>query len=385
MNYINQEYIEQGIKVEISVLDIAKKTKEYHLIFHFTNCTSKFENQVESLYIVLEKYIHQDLLPDTKPIFARCYLSDIVNQNDKIEKILSLLECSVSIIGQPMMDGSKIALWVIMSTNIEMIRKNGTYIVSHNGYLQSFFTERIDKKYTNTDIYDQTNYLLSTFEEKLKALEYSLEANCLRTWFYINDIDNNYLEFAKARKENFEKNGLTTKTHFIASTGIEGKSQTHQQKIMMDAYVIEGLEKEQIQYLYASDFMSSTMNYGVTFERGVMIHFGDRKNVFISGTASIDQNGNVVYIGDIEKQLLRMLQNMNTLLGEAGCIDQDISMMIIYIRDIGDYSFVRNYFEEYYSKVPKLILLSSICRPEWLIEIECIASTTSYNASFSDY
>jgi enamine deaminase RidA (YjgF/YER057c/UK114 family) len=80
-----------------------------------------------------------------------------------------------------------------------------------------------------------------------------------------------------------------------------------------------------------------------------------------------------------------MLQNVNALLGEAGCPDQDISMMIIYIRDIGDYSFVRNYFEKYYSKVPKLILLYSICRPEWLIEIECIASTTSYNASFSDY
>lgn len=385
MNYINQEYVEQGIKVEISVLDIPKKTKEYHLIFHFTNCSSKFENQIESLYIVLEKYIHQDLLPHTKPIFARCYLSDIVNQHNKIEKILSLLECSVSIIGQPMMDGSKIALWVIMRTNVEIIREDETYIVSHNGYLQSFFAERIDKKYSKTNIYDQTNHLLSTFEEKLMALEYSLEANCLRTWFYINDIDNNYLEFAKARKENFEKNRLTTETHFIASTGIEGKSQTHQQKIMMDAYVIEGLEKEQIQYLYASDFMSSTMHYGVTFERGVMIHFGDRKNVFISGTASIDQDGNIVYIGDIEKQLLRMLQNMNALLGEAGCTDQDISMMIIYIRDIGDYSFVRNYFEKHYSKVPKLILLSSICRPEWLIEIECIASTTSYNASFSDY
>lgn len=385
MNYINQEYVEQGIKVEISVLDIPKKTKEYHLIFHFTNCSSKFENQIESLYIVLEKYIHQDLLPHTKPIFARCYLSDIVNQHNKIEKILSLLECSVSIIGQPMMDGSKIALWVIMRTNVEIIREDETYIVSHNGYLQSFFAERIDKKYSKTNIYDQTNHLLSTFEEKLMALEYSLEANCLRTWFYINDIDNNYLEFAKARKENFEKNRLTTETHFIASTGIEGKSQTHQQKIMMDAYVIEGLEKEQIQYLYASDFMSSTMNYGVTFERGVTIHFGDRKNVFISGTASIDQNGNVLYAGDIEKQLLRMLQNVNALLDKAGCTFKDISMMIIYIRDIGDYSFVRNYFEKHYSKVPKLILLSSICRPEWLIEIECIASMPYYNASFSDY
>jgi enamine deaminase RidA (YjgF/YER057c/UK114 family) len=385
MNYINQEYIEQGIKVEISVLDIPKKTKEYHLIFHYTNCSSKFENQVESLYIVLEKYIHQDLLPHTKPIFARCYLSDIVNQHNKIEKILSLLECSVSIIGQPMMDGSKIALWVIMRTNVEIIRKNEIYIVSHNGYLQSFFAERIDKKYSNTNIYDQTNHLLSTFEEKLMTLEYSLEANCLRTWFYINDIDSNYFEFAKARKENFEKNGLTTKTHFIASTGIEGKSQATQQKIMMDAYVIEGLDKQQIQYLYASDFMSSTMNYGVTFERGVTIHFGDRKNVFISGTASIDQNGNVVYAGDIEQQLLRMLQNVNALLDKAGCTFKDISMMIIYIRDIGDYSFVRNYFEKYYSKVPKLILLSSICRPEWLIEIECIASIPSFNATFNDY
>ena len=385
MNYINQEYVEQGIKVEISVLDIPKKTKEYHLIFHFTNCSSKFENQVESLYIVLEKYIYQNLLPDTKPIFARCYLSDIVNQHNEIGKILSLLECSVSIIGQPMMDGSKIALWVIMRTNVEIIRKNEAFIISHNGYLQSFFSERIDEKFSNLNINEQTSHLLTTFEEKLKTFDYSLEANCLRTWFYINDIDNNYFEFAKARKENFEKNGLTTKTHFIASTGIEGKLQYPQQKIMMDAYVIEGLDKEQIKYLYASDFMSSTMNYGVTFERGVMIDYGDRKNVFISGTARIDQYGKIVYIGNIEKQLLKMLQNVKILLEEAGCSFEDISMMIIYIRDIGDYPFVRNYFDKYFSQIPTLILLSSICRPAWLIEIECIASTPYYNTSFSDY
>jgi enamine deaminase RidA (YjgF/YER057c/UK114 family) len=80
-----------------------------------------------------------------------------------------------------------------------------------------------------------------------------------------------------------------------------------------------------------------------------------------------------------------MLQNVKILLEEAGCSFEDISMMIIYIRDIGDYPFVRNYFDKYFSQIPTLILLSSICRPAWLIEIECIASTPYYNTSFSDY
>ncbi len=65
--------------------------------------------------------------------------------------------------------------------------------------------------------------------------------------------------------------------------------------VMMDAYAISGVRKEQIRYLSAPDHLSPTHVYGVTFERGVSVAYQDRKHIIISGTASIDSAGKIVY------------------------------------------------------------------------------------------
>ena len=67
----------------------------------------------------------------------------------------------------------------------------------------------------------------------------------------------------------------------------------------MDSYAVDGLEPGQIQFLYAPTHLNPTYEYGVTFERGTAVTYGDRKQVFISGTASIDNRGEIVYPGDI--------------------------------------------------------------------------------------
>ena len=105
----------------------------------------------------------------------------------------------------------------------------------------------------------------------------------------------------KARKEVFITQNLTEKTHYIASTGIEGRHADPSVLVQMDSYAVDGLEPGQIQFLYAPTHLNPTYEYGVTFERGTAVTYGDRKQVFISGTASIDNRGEIVYPGDIVK------------------------------------------------------------------------------------
>ena len=69
----------------------------------------------------------------------------------------------------------------------------------------------------------------------------------------------------------------------------------------------------------------------------------DRKQIFISGTASIDNQGEIMYPGDILKQTERMLENIDTLLQEAGGGLQDIMQAIVYLRDPADYVVVATY------------------------------------------
>lgn len=87
----------------------------------------------------------------------------------------------------------------------------------------------------------------------------------------------NYAGVVKARKEVFITQNLTEKTHYIASTGIEGRHADPSVLVQMDSYAVDGLEPGQIQFLYAPTHLNPTYEYGVTFERGTAVTYGDRK------------------------------------------------------------------------------------------------------------
>ena len=153
----------------------------------------------------------------------------------------------------------------------------------------------------------------------------------------------------------------------------------------MDAYSILDIQKSQQKYLYAKSHLNSTYEYGVTFERGTRVEYGDRSHYFISGTASIDNKGNVLHIGDIKQQTIRMWENVEMLLKEGGASLDDIMQIIVYLRDVADYSTVSKMFEEKFPNVPHVITLAPVCRPTWLIEMECIAVNSNHNDEFKAF
>ena len=129
-------------------------------------------------------------------------------------------------------------------------------------------------------------YVMQLAEEGCKLSE-----NCIRTWLFVNDIDLNYGGVVRARNQVFFTQGLTVHTHFIASTGIGGRQQDPNVLSQMDNYAIAGIRQEQIHYLYAPTHLNRTSDYGVSFERGTYVDYADRRHVFISGTASINNKG----------------------------------------------------------------------------------------------
>ena len=202
----------------------------------------------------------------------------------------------------------------------------------------------------------------------------SLAENCVRTWLFVQNVDVNYRGVVKARKEVFATQGLTEDTHYIASTGIEGRYQDANVYVTMDAYAVKGIAPAQIRYLYAPEHLNRTFEYGVTFERGTAVTYGDRRHVFISGTASIDRYGEIVYPGDVIRQAERMMENITALLREADADCSDIMQAVVYLRDTGDYARVEQFMSANYPDLPHLIVLAPVCRSGWLIEMECMAT-----------
>ena len=224
---------------------------------------------------------------------------------------------------------------------------------------------------------DSAANTLSIFEAYSRILAGSgltLKDNCVRTWCYVDDIDNNYKGFYKTRTAFFAENGLTPATHYIASTGIAGSMPAGCGVVGMDALAVKDPSAADVKYLKGSSNLGRTDAYGVTFERGATLMLDGCRTALISGTASIDTAGHVLHVGDVEAQSLRAWENISVLLDEAGMSFGVLTVMITYIRNKEDYAAVRRLYDERFDgSIPHLFLHAPICRPDWLMETECIA------------
>jgi enamine deaminase RidA (YjgF/YER057c/UK114 family) len=317
-------------------------------------------------------------------VLKRYFLSDAANQSHQLLATqIENSDCALSIVEQPPLDGTKIALWVYLQTGVQTrTLPHGDYEVSHGGYRHIWSASNFNK--ASKSEY-QTRLLLNDYVMRLAGQGCSLANNCIRTWFFVQNVDVNYAGVVKARNEVFLTQNLTEKTHFIASTGIAGRHADHEVLVQMDAYAIDGVQPEQIHYLYAPTHLNPTYEYGVSFERGTYVDYGDRRQVFISGTASINNRGEIMYPGDIRKQTLRMWENVETLLAEAECTFEHVGHLIVYLRDIADYTVVQGMFEERFPHIPKVYLQAPVCRPGWLVEMECMAVKPIQNEEFKAY
>lgn len=117
-----------------------------------------------------------------------------------------------------------------------------------------------------------------------------------------------------------------------------------------------------------------------SFSRGLRIDLGSVVILLISGTASIDEHGRSVHIGDFRAQLRRTYQNITGLLQAEGATWKDIVRTSCYLRDIErDYAAFNEertafFREQGLDPLPASTGIQAIlCRPELLVEIEAIA------------
>ena len=352
----------------------AGEVEEIHAILHVTPMQDLFADQLIRLNQALEALMARPETNGAQPVFMRYFLSDATNQAPLIP---ATQPCTVSYIQQPPLNGSKVALWIYMQKGTEVNNVNESTVVSHNGY-KHIWTMGLTDTSADTSYMQTWNTMLS-YIKHLRMFDATLLNNCIRTWFYVRDVDTQYAGLVKSRRECFLEHGLTPTTHYISSTGIGGIPVKPKALIQLGSYALTGLEPEQQRYLYALSHLNKTIEYGVTFERGTLMQYGDRNHIYISGTASINNQGEVIHVGDIRRQTERMWENVSALLNEGGMDFSDIMQIIVYLRDSADYQLVKHMFDERFPDTPFVITLAPVCRPTWLIEMECIAVKETKN------
>ena len=366
---------------EVFKFDNGTEVQEYHVMIHVDDATSTYPEQLEAIINAYNSLIDGEL-KGARSVFKRYFLSDSANQADDII-VNDVTDCAKSIIQQAPLDGTKVALWVYLQTNVQTgVGKSGLYEVKH-GDFRHLWNGSAHNMAANSEY--QTRLLFNEYNMQLLEEGCTLKDNCIRTWFFVNDVDLNYGGVVRARNQLFFTQGLTVNTHFIASTGIGGRQADPNVLSQMDNYAIAGIEQEQIHYLYASSHLNRTSDYGVSFERGTRVDYQDRRQVFISGTASINNKGEIMYPKDVRQQTHRMWENVETLLAEAECTYEDVGYMVVYLRDTADYQVVHQLYQERFAGKPYVIVHAPVCRPGWLIEMECMAVRQVDNPQFKAY
>lgn len=117
-----------------------------------------------------------------------------------------------------------------------------------------------------------------------------------------------------------------------------------------------------------------------SFARALAFEIADTTVLLISGTASVDENGETVHVGDFRAQCWRTYRNITTLLESADMTWHDIVRTTCYLRDIErdykDFNEVRTAFFGWVGLEPlpaSTGIQARLCREDLLIEIEAIA------------
>jgi 2-iminobutanoate/2-iminopropanoate deaminase len=118
----------------------------------------------------------------------------------------------------------------------------------------------------------------------------------------------------------------------------------------------------------------------VSFSRGMRIDLNGIVVLLISGTASIDDHGQTVHVGDLRAQIRRTYSNITALIEAEGATWHDVVRTTCYLRDIERDYVVFNeertafYRQQGLDPLPASTGIQAIlCRPELLVEIEAIA------------
>ncbi len=117
-----------------------------------------------------------------------------------------------------------------------------------------------------------------------------------------------------------------------------------------------------------------------SFSRGMRVDLGGFAVLFISGTASIDEHGRSIHVGDFRAQVRRTFSNITALLEAEGATWHDIVRTTCFLRDIDrDYEAFNEertafYLSQGLEPLPASTGIQAIlCRPELLVEVEAIA------------
>ncbi len=227
-----------------------------------------------------------------------------------------------------------------------------------------------------SDPCEETTHAIKFANDCLRRHDWSFK-DVRRTWFYLDDILDWYDGFNLARNQVYTGLGvLNGKANSMipASTGIMGSNaKGHRCTVDILAARPQGSKCFYVERLINNKQNEAT-DYGSAFSRGMAVATEAGRYVFVSGTASIDEEGATVHVGDSEAQIRRTMQNVQSLLESVNADMSTICRATVFLKYAKDLPLYRSIAGEFaFPDIPVVCTIADVCRDDLLFEIDASA------------
>jgi enamine deaminase RidA (YjgF/YER057c/UK114 family) len=217
--------------------------------------------------------------------------------------------------------------------------------------------------------YQQTQAMFEAAESLLQQAGMAF-SDVMRTWIYLREMDRDYAQFNRARREFFHSRGIDP---IPASTGIGAGLVPSEHDVCLGVYAIQA-ERSSLRTVMTTPTLNEAPVYGSDFSRGMRIDEANKVALHVSGTASLDETGQTVHVDDFDAQADRMLVNVAALLQGQGADFGDVVSAMTYLKHPKDAGRLQEKFRAAgYEGFPNVLVEAPVCRPELLCETELLA------------
>lgn len=384
-----------ALDTPVQLVEVTSSTAiESHFSCRPEQGCNTFADQVDSLYRTLGRELQARGIQPGDVVLERVFFSDIQSQFQQFMSRRGTFYCQGSgeqalfpatiSAQQPLLvPGQLCELQVFALRGV-----NGSVISSRNiADLPSPVTGRVVETDSTRHIYltnisgdpvgpdrvglDQSTAMLQQSQLCLQKEGFSF-ADVVRTWLFLTDLERAYDELNRARNAFFKSADISPPP---ASTGIQGTPYPPDRQCGMGLIAVQGSDAAVSVRQVQSPAMGEAYAYGSNFSRGMAVELEDRVIIYISGTASIDDNNRVVHIDDIDRQLQKMFSNVEQLLASEGCSVEYISSGVTYLKRAEYIDTFHRVAESrgFPGQFVNTVCRADVCRPEWLCEVEVTA------------
>lgn len=217
---------------------------------------------------------------------------------------------------------------------------------------------------------DQVRGVFAAMERTLAAAGMNFRDHVVRTWFYIDRINDWYADFNATRTEFFESRGVFA-AFLPASTGI-GHTNPFGAALTVGFVAARPLDgSAPARRIVKSPLQTDAMTYRSSFSRAAELTRSDGRILYVSGTAAIlPQSSEVAFVGDVELQMSCAMRAALAIVESRGMTAANVTRMIVYLKHPESRPVWEKFAATLPLKVKPTVMEADVCRDDWLFEVE---------------